>query len=82
MFQETVAIKKYMVVDPIGKMHDITNSSLIKVYRRYQRLPSVDTLLDWRFRILATATKKGLPGYWYELEIMAVDFLLLKHVKS
>ena len=55
-------------------------SKLLQDYLRTQKLPDVDSLLDWRNRLIVMRTdNKDYPDYWYENEIKACDLLLAKH---
>lgn len=58
---------------------DVTSSVLYRDFVNSGKLPSIDALLDWRNRLVEMKESKQHPLSWYDLEILATDYLLSKH---
>ena len=58
----------------------VKGSVLYSDYKKYGYLPTTDTLLDWRNRLVEKRENDVLnPPDWYNREIVAVDYLLSLH---
>lgn len=60
--------------DSIG--YDISDTALIKDYRKEKYIPDVDKLLDWRCFLMTSNTANKAEKLTIKKEIMATDYLL------
>lgn len=60
-------------------MNGIEGSVLMNDYERIKKLPTVDSLLDFRIRLAELKEQNKEASEWYDKEVKAVDYLLSKH---
>ena len=70
--------RRVFTPDEEGNMHDISESVLMVDFVSFHVVPTVDELLDWRMimMILHDFPLRNYSREYYELEILAVDYLL------
>lgn len=71
MEKEIVTI---VIKDGVG--YDISDTALIKDYRKEKYILDVDKLLDWRYFLMTSNTTDENEISAIKLEIMATDYLL------
>ena len=64
-----------------GRFIDLTTTALIQSFMKYESIPEINSLLDWRNRVEQLRdAKNGVIGpvedEWYQKELLAVDYLL------
>jgi len=69
-------MEKEIVIFENGIGYDISDTALIKDYRKEKYIPDVDKLLDWRYFLMTSNTTNKAEKLTIKKEIIATDYLL------
>jgi len=75
---QQIEITQFTITKKDGSIIDLSSSILIKDYVRFRKLPSIDSLLDWKMcliRKLEVEKDENIKNQ-LEVESKATDFLL------